>query len=98
MEAGIRIACSVSGTWFAFQNHVASSSFTVGAGEYIMRAALARAIAESFRLAITRKEDVDAHNILHDVLLDKSWGEPFVTLDCTILIYVQSTMPGARRN
>ncbi|GLB37601.1 putative N-terminal nucleophile aminohydrolase [Lyophyllum shimeji] len=56
-DAGVRIACSIS-----------------GAGEYIARATLAKAIADAFRLAIARKEDVDAHDILHSVLLNNFWA------------------------
>ncbi|KAF8070624.1 asparaginase [Lyophyllum atratum] len=56
LEAGIRIACSIS-----------------GAGEHIVRSMLARTIADSFRLAIASTNDVDAHDILHRVLLDNFW-------------------------
>ncbi|KAG6920302.1 hypothetical protein DXG01_005071 [Tephrocybe rancida] len=44
------------------------------AGEHIARSMLAREIGNAFSSAITKDAgDVDAHDILHDVLLEKFW-------------------------
>lgn len=47
------------------------SACLVGAGEYITRSALARAIGEALEIS---DQDANAHNILHQILLDRFWS------------------------
>lgn len=46
-----------------------------GAGEYIVRTMLARVVGESINACISRGLDVDPHEILRCVLVEKFWGE-----------------------
>lgn len=46
-----------------------------GAGEYIARAMLARAIGDAFHRCISESQYVDPHDIIHHVFLDNFWGE-----------------------
>lgn len=48
---------------------------STGAGEYIVRAMLAHAIGESISACISRELEVDPHEILRCVLVEKFWGE-----------------------
>lgn len=43
-----------------------------GAGEYITRSTLARAIGEALEIS---DEDANAHNILHQILLNRFWTQ-----------------------
>ncbi|KAF5380495.1 hypothetical protein D9615_004576 [Tricholomella constricta] len=63
------IRCVVSDEKNVFQNPM--HFLDEGAGEHITRAMLARTIAESFQFAIAKTEDVDVHDILYHVLLEK---------------------------
>ncbi|KAH0588929.1 hypothetical protein H2248_004714 [Termitomyces sp. 'cryptogamus'] len=44
-----------------------------GAGEHVVRSMLAREIGNCFSLAIVPGGDIDAHDILHTVVLEKFW-------------------------
>jgi hypothetical protein len=50
------------------------SACLVGAGEFITRSALARVIGEALEIS---DEDANAHNILHQILLDRFWSGSF---------------------
>ncbi|KAG6837498.1 hypothetical protein H0H93_008423 [Arthromyces matolae] len=45
------------------------------AGEYITKSMLAREIANAFAAAIAQGGDIDCHEILHDVVLEKFWSQ-----------------------
>ena len=47
----------------------------VGAGEYIVRTMLAHAVGDSINACILGGSDVDPHEILCRVLVEKFWGE-----------------------
>ena len=51
---------------------------SVGAGEYIIRTMLARAVAEAIQQRVSGGLGVDCHDILHCVLVENFWGEPQV--------------------
>ncbi|KAG6833523.1 hypothetical protein H0H87_005174 [Tephrocybe sp. NHM501043] len=74
-ESGIRIACSLSGR-LTLLGSIQQWGLRVelGAGEHIARSMLAREIGHTFSHAIAKNgNDVDAHDILHKVLLEKFW-------------------------
>ena len=48
-----------------------TTNFDSGAGEHIVRAALARAIGEAFMIS----ENTDPHDILYHILIEKFWSK-----------------------
>ncbi|KAG5654406.1 hypothetical protein H0H81_003230 [Sphagnurus paluster] len=62
-----------AGCW---AEHFADARLSIAcsiSGEYIVRAMLARAIADAFRSAVASKNDTDPHDILEHVLLHSFW-------------------------
>lgn len=65
------MACSVSGWLFSkMPNEGIWFKFNLGAGEHIIRTALARSIGEAFMMF----EDADPHDILHRTLVENFWS------------------------
>jgi hypothetical protein len=55
-----------------------SDTIPIGAGEYIIRVMLARAVAEAIGKHVSKGLDIDPHDILHHVLVERFWGEPWM--------------------
>jgi hypothetical protein len=72
------MACSVSGAFPDRGDSEFGIYTTLGAGEYIIRTMLARAVGESISTRILEGLDVDPHEILQSVLVEKFWGKPWL--------------------
>jgi hypothetical protein len=72
------MACSISGAFTYSGDYESGTYTTVGAGEYIVRTMLAHAVGESISTRISDGLDVDPHEILRSVLVEKFWGESWV--------------------